>query len=212
MPEFYFNRLFNSIKNSFENVVNNSEESKPMIKLNEPVKVFIRPASALTTLKPFRRQQNSDEMGCSCQHIDNCSIENMDFSFAVSCEYGTVRCCRPMQTVLNKETLLLSAPTAAPTQTPTTFKRVVVKKTPACKCKLYSECDRFSNHSIHNANSTESQSCPTGMVRCCERRSTVIFKEPSTTQPETHVLGNNDFRPVQLPFSKIMSTTNQVLK
>lgn len=188
-----------------------SEESEPAVKFKEPVKIFIRPASLLTTPKPNGRQQLSErELGCSCQHIDNCSIEQMDFSFAVSCEYGTVRCCRPLETVLTKETFLI-APT---TPTPTTSKRVVVKKTPACKCKPYNECERFSNHSIKDdgsINQRDGLSCPVGLIRCCdlERGNTVNFSEPSTSEPETHVLGNSEFRPVQLPFMKITST-NQV--
>jgi len=190
---------------------NDSDETDPVVKFKEPVKIFIRPASSLTTAKPNGKQQLSErELGCSCQQIDNCPIEQMDFSFAVSCEYGTVRCCRPLETVLTKETFLV-APTMP---TPTTFKRVVVKKIPACKCKPYNECERFSNHSIKDESSInqgEGLSCPVGLVRCCdrERGNTINFNEPSTSEPETHVLGNSEFQPVQLPFMKIMSS-NQV--
>lgn len=164
-------------------------------------KVIIRPVSQLSTLAPLQSQQQENDNkadGCKCEPINSCPIELMDFRFAVSCEYGTVRCCRPLEPVLIKET--------------TTSKTMVV--TPAstlkwprksCRCKPRKECDE-------QAIDRKSEiGCSAGNVRCCET-GTNTGNSKTEASPDAHVLGGNGFRPVQLPFLKMPQPADEVKK
>jgi hypothetical protein len=164
-------------------------------------KVIIRPVSQLSTLAPLQSQQQENDNkadGCKCEPINSCPIELMDFRFAVSCEYGTVRCCRPLEPVLIKET--------------TTSKPMVV--TPAstlkwprksCRCKPRKECDE-------QAIDRKSEiGCSAGNVRCCETGANT-GNSKTEASPDAHVLGGNSFRPVQLPFLKMPQPADEVKK
>ncbi|KAI9562070.1 hypothetical protein GHT06_013035 [Daphnia sinensis] len=177
------------------------ETSKPSTDANEreeflthslgTSKVIIRPVSQLTTPAPLQSQQpaNDSNDGCKCEPIDSCPIELMDFRFAVSCEYGTVRCCRPSEPVLIKET----TPSKPVVVTPASTLKWPKK---SCRCKPRRDCDE---QSIDRKSET---SCTAGFVRCCET-GTKIENHKIEVSPEAHVLGGNGFRPVQLPFLKM---------
>ena len=164
-------------------------------------KVIIRPVSQLSTLAPLQSQQQENDSkadGCKCEPINSCPIELMDFRFAVSCEYGTVRCCRPLEPVLIKET--------------TSSKPVVV--TPAstlkwprksCRCKPRNECDE------QTIDRKSEIGCSVGNVRCCET-GTSFGNSKTETSPDAHVLGGKGFRPVQLPFLKMPQPADEVKK
>ena len=162
----------------------------------EPIKVIIKLASAVAPLPPLstnnnnRKESASDEKenGCSCEKIDSCPIEMMDFSFAVSCSYGTVRCCRPVKS------------TPAPL-----VKRPITKKPAMCKCKSRKECDLFF-HVEESEQIDRKDECPAGSVRCCENGN---MGNPKDQKDAHQILGNSDFRPVQLPYLKMPNTEVQ---
>ena len=169
-------------------------------------KVIIRPVSTLSTLPPSgQKQQENDNDGCSCESIDSCPIELMDFRFAVSCEYGTVRCCRPLEPVIIKET-----PPSRPVVVTPASTIKWPKKTVACRCKPRKECDRlFQSNDEQVVERKYENTCPAGFVRCCD---TGNMGNPKTeiTVPEAHLLGSSEFRPVQLPFLKMPQPADEV--
>lgn len=176
------------------------------IKPTEPTKVIIKLASEM---KPSTNKNNADQQqgtnevknGCSCEKIDSCPVELMDFSFAVSCAYGTVRCCRPLESPL--VTPVVSTPTKAPS----------TKKPVMCKCKPRKECDWFFHGDTKESELIDRKDdCPAGSVRCCETGNMGNPKEPMINQQQQlsgpqFVLGNsNNFRPIQLPYLKMPNT------
>lgn len=169
-------------------------------------KVIIRPASTLTTTPTSLLGNNQKESsdGCKCEPIDSCPIELMDFRFAVSCEYGTVRCCRPLEPVLIKETPANKTVVVTPAST-----LKFPKKSISCRCKPRKDCDRhFQSNDGHNSERKNTMNCPVGLVRCCESNSGGNTKTEANGEP--HVLGGNDFRPVQLPYLKMPPPADEV--
>lgn len=164
----------------------------------------------------------------------------MDFSFSVSCGYGTVRCCRPVEPSteapmeISDETLVeLSFESATssslePTATEESIftKPVVVtpattvkfsKKPMSCKCKPRKECDKFfqAEEDVEVFDRKDVLTCSAGMVRCCESGNMGNPKEMTTPRSfkkvqAPQILGNVAFKPVQLPFLTVPTTSNQV--
>lgn len=172
--------------------------------------MIIRLASTLSTPAPARRRQSSDDAhdGCSCEPVDDCPIELMDFRFAVGCDHGTVRCCRPAKSK--------DAEDAQDTKNVKNVKDVVKvvtpmvlvkrpKKTPMCKCKSRKECDYYFRS--EEALDRKDDLCPSGMVHCCETGNMGNSKDDlikGQVVPQGHQqLGNNQFKPIQLPFLKM---------
>ena len=170
-------------------------------------KVIIRLASTLSTPQPFRRESADDEgNGCKCEPIGDCPVELMDFSFALACEHGTVRCCRPVEPVVQQET-----PKPVDIVTPITTVKLV-KKTAMCKCKSRKECDRHFLQ-LESAVDRKDEVCPSSMVRCCETGNMGNAKDQvdkSESDTEAHVLGNSNFKPILLPFLKMPPSNNEV--
>lgn len=182
--------------------------------------------------------ENTDN-GCKCESLDACPIELMDFSFSVSCGYGTVRCCRPIEPATEPP---IEAPFEAPVEVPSenpikssvepstteesfVTKPVVVtpttvkfsKKPLACKCKPRKECDRFfqTEEEVEVFDRKDVLTCPAGMVRCCETGNMGNHKQATTPKTfkkiqATQILGNTGFKPVQLPFLTVPVISNQV--
>ena len=173
-------------------------------------KVIIRLASTLSTPAPAGRRQSSNDGhdGCSCESVDDCPVELMDFRFAVACDHGTVRCCRPVESnnaqdindAKNAENVKNTVKIVTPV---TLVKRP--KKTAMCKCKPRKECDHFF-HS-EDAQDRKDNLCPSGMVRCCETGNMGNSKDDlikgQTVPSVQQNLDNNQFKPVQLPFLKM---------
>ena len=172
-------------------------------------KVIIRLASSLSTPAPAGRRETSDNShdGCRCELVDQCPIELMDFRFAVSCDHGTVRCCRPVDIDDAKD-----AHDVKPVKvvTPVTLVKRP-KKTGMCKCKSRKECDHFFRP--EDQLDRKDDPCPSGMVHCCEtgnmgNSKDDLVKGQTPPQVQQH-LGPSQFKPVQLPFLKMPHPDNK---
>ena len=128
-------------------------------------KVFIRMASEIKPTEKKISNVHSFSDGCKCEPLDECPVEKMDFTFGVSCPFKTVRCCRPVQPIVEPEP-----------QIPTTEEAV-------------KGIDIVTPVSVLQMSSTT----PT----------------PVTERPaqETEILGNSQFRPVNLPFMKVPASS-----
>ena len=179
---------------------------------NNKSKVIIKLASEIKAAAQTSTHKNPDgndaSHGCNCEKIDSCPIEMMDFSFAVSCSYGTVRCCRPQASIAVTPSVLVPV------------KRQPIKKLAMCKCKSRKECDWFFHNTAMESepiDRKDEEQCPAGSVRCCETGNMgnpIEFNNGQQQQQHgsQHILGNNDFRPVQLPYLKMPNTEVDNLK